>query len=171
MLFNDLLGQAKKHRARIRRFRPADAGMDQNDWLVVVGADATTRVRLEVTRVSGKPQFQLHSKDRENRWEDPVPAKRRHTGDGTVPLEGALPPFLPEDCLVCVTPNDYGYWELQDKAFTRLAGFHGILPNMNMLHRMIVRFLRGTPDTYGNTWGRRIPGVSRWKPPLRLREK
>ncbi|CAB5155451.1 hypothetical protein D3OALGB2SA_5075 [Olavius algarvensis associated proteobacterium Delta 3] len=170
-LFNDLLGQAKTHRARIRRFRPAAAGMDLHDWLVVIGADATTRVRLEVKKVAGKPQFRLHSLDRENQWDSADPAERRMTGDGTVPFEGALPPFLPEDHLVCVTPDDYGYWELQDKTLTKLAGFHGILPNMNMLHRMIARFLAETPDTYGNTWGRRVPGVATWSPPLKLREK
>jgi hypothetical protein len=48
----------------------------------------------------------------------------------------------------------------------RLAGFHGILPNMNMLHRLIVRHLTGRPDRHGNTWGRRAPGAARWDPPI-----
>jgi len=170
-LFRNLLQQAKKHRTRIRRFQPAHAGMDPADWLVVIGADAVTRVRIEIKRVSGKPQFRLHSLDRENQWDSSDPAERRMTGDGTVPFEGALPPFLPEDRLVCVTPDDYGYWELQDKALTKMGGFHGILPNMNMLQRMITRFLTGKRDTYGNTWGRRVPGVARWNPPLKMREK
>jgi hypothetical protein len=93
------------------------------------------------------------------------------TGDGTVPFEGAVPSFLKEENLVCVTPDDYGYWELQDRAMTKIAGFHGILPNMNMLHRMIVRFFTNRSDYHKNTWGRRAPGVARWNPPIQLREK
>ena len=84
-----------------------------------------------------------------------------------------MPAFLDYHRLVCVTPDDYGYWELKDKATTKLAGFHGILPNMNMLHRLLVRFFKGAEDPRGNTWGRRAPGVSddEWDPPLDLKDK
>jgi hypothetical protein len=133
--------------------------------------DAETRVRLEIRKPGGKSVFRLHSKDRENRWQSSDPAERRLTGDGTVPYEGAVPPFLSEDRLVCVTPGDYGYWEVQDRGLATLAGFHGILPNMNMLHRLIVRFLTGKPDKYKNTWGRPAPGVAAWQPPLALDSK
>ena len=66
--------------------------------------------------------------------------KRRRTGDGRVPFEGAVPQFLTEENLVCVTPDDSGYWEVQDRM---LSGFHGILPNMDMLHRMVAAHLSG----------------------------
>ena len=90
------------------------------------------------------------------------------TGDGTVPFRGALPKFLPRESLVCVTPDDFGYWEIQDKLTTKLAGFHGILPNMNMLHRLIVIHFTDRKDVHGNIWGRRAPGVPKdsWKPPI-----
>ena len=42
---------------------------------------------------------------------------------------------------------------------------------MNMLHRLVTRFLLGADDPHGNTWGRRLPGVEEWQPPLPLREK
>ena len=44
---------------------------------------------------------------------------------------------------------------------------------MNMVHRMILRFLLGKDDPYGNTWGRRFPGVAEgeWQPPLPLAGK
>src|SRR5437763_6238792 len=32
--------------------------------------------------------------------------------------------------LFAVTPDDFGYWEIQDKLTSSIAGFHGILPNM-----------------------------------------
>jgi hypothetical protein len=52
-----------------------------------------------------------------------------------------------------------------------VAGFHGILPNMDMLHRLIVRHFTGRVDSRGNTWGRPVPGVKRWQPPMPLRRK
>jgi hypothetical protein len=42
---------------------------------------------------------------------------------------------------------------------------------MDMLHRLIVRHFTGRPDTRGNTWGRPVPGVSNWQPPLALEAK
>ena len=71
---------------------------------------------------------------------------------------------------MCVTPDDYGYWEVKDKALSLIGGFHGILPNMNMIHRLIVRFLKDLEDTRGNTWGSRAPGADKWDPPLKLTE-
>ena len=96
-------------------------------------------------------------------------SERLETGDGTVPLRGALPHFLPMNRIVCVQPRDFGYWEIADKAALVLGGFHGILPNMDMLHRMLVRFFKDRADPYQNTWGMPVPGVSEdeWAPPLR----
>jgi hypothetical protein len=44
------------------------------------------------------------------------------------------------------------------------------MPNMNMLHRLIVRHLANTPDPHGATWGRPAPGVlpECWQPALPL---
>ena len=170
-LFSALLSAARSHRKRIEAFRLSHAGLKPDDWLCVVGVDAKTRVRLRVTRARQGPQFEFNGEDRDNQWQTGLDdAARRATGDGTVPFEGALPRFLALENLVCVTPDDYGYWEVQDRALTRVAGFHGILPNMNMVHRLIVRHLRGGSDTRGNTWGRPAPGVQpeAWQPPLAL---
>jgi len=170
-LFSALLEAARSHRDRIEAFRLSHAGLKAGDWLCVVGVDAKTRVRLKVTRARQGPQFEFNGEDRDNQWQVGIDdAARRATGDGTVPFEGALPRFLAPENVVCVTPDDYGYWEVQDRALTRIAGFHGILPNMNMLHRLIVRHLTGWPDTRGNTWGRPAPGVEAkaWQPPLPL---
>ena len=51
---------------------------------------------------------------------------------------------------------------------SRLSGFHGILPNMDMLHRMVVAHLSGRGSLHGNIWGRPAPGVenSEWKPAI-----
>lgn len=167
-LFRDFLDGAKAHRDRVGGLDLAAKGLGADRWLCVVGVDAKTRVRMTVALDErGKPEFRLTSDDMLNQWAE-AGGDREMTGDGTVHLRGAIPGFLPRESLVCVTPDDFGYWELQDKALTRLSGFHGILPNMDMIHRLLARFLTGAPDPRGNTWGRPAPGVSPadWKPPL-----
>lgn len=172
-LFRAILAEARRHDRTVKTFDPAAAGLSKRDWLAVVGVDSETRVGLKVIRRNGKPHFDLSSELRMNRWGDPDPSEQVRTGDGTVPYKGAIPPFLGAENLICVTPDDYGYWELADKAATKLAGFHGILPNMNMLHRLITRFFTGKSDRNKNTWGRAAPGVGAedWDPPLPLRLK
>lgn len=174
-LFTALLRNAQAHRQRLDTFRLDAVGLTASDWLCVVGVDCETRVRLRIVRQgglpSGPPDFLLASSDRDNQWRANDPATRVFTGDGTVPFEGAVPSFLGRENLVCVKPDDFGYWEVQDRLTTSVAGFHGIMPNMDMLHRLIVRHLTGQPDEHGNTWGRRAPGVVAWQPPLPLTEK
>ena len=172
-LFAFLLNQAKQHRNRINKFELSQAKMTAQNWLAVVGVDTKTRVRLRVVKRRNKPEFELRSKDRTNRWDHEDLQDKRMTGDGTVPYEGAVPKFLQKQNLVLVTPDDYGYWEVQDKILSKAAGFHGIMPNMNMLHRLIVRFFADRPDKRENTWGRPAPGVDKkdWNPPLKLHHK
>lgn len=67
-----------------------------------------------------------------------------------------------------MTPGEFGYWEVRDRGLSKVAGFHGLLPKMNMLHRLTLRFLLGQDDSYGNNWGRPLPGVTDWDPPLQL---
>lgn len=170
-LFKGMLKNAKSHRSVLDGFKLEKANLTARDWLCVVGVDATTRVGLNVIKQNGAPQFDLRSSDRANLWPgDNTAAQRRRTGDGTVPFEGAVPKFLDEHNLVCVTPDDYGYWEIGDRVTNKIGGFHGILPNMNMLQRMIVRHFRNLPDRKKNTWGASAPGVSEddWEPPLNL---
>ena len=174
-LFAGMLSQARSHRDRIDGFKLAKAKMSNKNWLAVVGVGTDTRVRLRVTKSGNKPVFDLRSSDRTNNWKEKGtdPKDQRLTGDGTVPYEGAVPKFLDENNLVLVTPDDYGYWEVQDRTLTAAAGFHGILPNMNMLHRLIVRFFTDGSDKKNNTWGRPAPGVAKnnWDPPLKLNIK
>lgn len=170
-LFVHLLAQGYAHYQRLQAFRLDQAGMERSQWLAIAGADITTRVRLKIVERNGGPDFDFGSEDRQNHWGDPDPALARVTGDGTVPLESAVPPFLGAENVVVVTAKEFGYWELGVQALVRLSDLHAMLPNMNMLQRLVTRFFAGTPDVHGNTWGRRIPGVAEWQPPLRLQEK
>lgn len=171
-VFERLLTEAAKHRRRTDRFKLGSAGLEAKDWLCVVGVGATTRVQLKITKRAGAPEFVLTSKDRRNEWAAKPRAGKdpRLTGDGTVPYRGAVPRFLDERNLVCVTPDDFGYWEVGDRLLNGIAGFHGILPNMDMLHRLIIRHFTGRPDKHKCTWGRAAPGVdpADWDPPVSL---
>ena len=175
-LFGDLLAEARAHRDRIEGFSLANAGLEPDHWLCIVGVDSETRVALEIEQTEDGPQFQLDSARRVNLWESEDPDERERTGDGTVPFRGASCSFIPAEEVVCVIPDDFGYWEVGDRLLLGVAGFHGILPNMNMLHRMTVHFF--TPDgppRHDNIWGRRAPSLpadAAWKPPIAdLREK
>ena len=177
-LFETMLNEARAHRGRISGLAlsedrpPPPETVARDDWLAIVGVDSKTRVGLRVVRGEGDaPRFDLRSAERCNDWDSDVKGERRSTGDGTVPLAGAIPPFLDESRLVCVTPGDFGYWEIRDRTLAAVAGFHGLLPKMNMLHRLILRFLLDRGDPYGSTWGRRVPGATGWDPPLALRER
>lgn len=187
-LFRLLLDEARAHRERIAALKlgepeggsasgsagsgPSPAPLPRRRWLAIVGVDAETRTGLRVRLdADGSPRFDLRGAERRNEWDRDATAARRQTGDGTVALAGALPPFMDERHVVCVAPSDFGYWELRDRALSGLAGLHGTLPKMNMLHRMIVRFLMKKDDRYDNTWGRRVPGAAEWEPPLPLGEK
>lgn len=167
-MFAAMLKQAKDFRALTDGLNLADCDFLQDNWLCVVGCDTETRVALRVVKKGQRPDFDFTSDDRDNKWSDANEALRRRTGDGTVPFNGAIPKFLDYERLLCVTPDDFGYWEVQDKLLAKAAGLHGILPNMDMLHRLIVAFLTDRKDQHGNIWGRRPPGVAKsaWKKPI-----
>lgn len=171
-LFSGLLGAARVHRQKLESLDFDQLGMSAEDWLCVVGVDAETRVRLKIDSLRNKPVFDLTSDDRCNEWDDAEPDQQFLTGDGTVPFLGAEPGFLDRSNLVCVKPKDFGYWELKDKAMAGLSGFHGMLPNLNLAHRLIVSHFRGR-KTKG-IWGRSAPSVAddEWKPAIpNLRRK
>ena len=172
-LFDRMLKMAKDNAAAIDSLDLAKHGLKAEDWLAVIGVDAETRVRQTVSNTNGKPSYVFdHKHDVLNRWDDANPPRTWWlTGDGTVPFEGAVPPFLDLDRLVLITPDDYGFWELGDKALSAFGGFHGILPNMNLVQRLLLRFLTDRKNQYDNTWGRAVPGVARWNPPMTLNQR
>jgi hypothetical protein len=166
-ILGEMLKLARAHRKRVSGLELSDAGLAPEDWLCLVGVDSTTRVRLQIRKVRGKALFELTGKDRENRWHDGEGLGHPLTGDGTVPYRGAEPPFLEKERLVCLRPDDFGYWEIRDRILSRAAGFHAALPSLNLAHRLIVSHLRGKATK--GTWGRPAPGVPKhqWEPPIK----
>lgn len=157
-----LLDQAQKFRRKSSRPDLARAGLTENDYLCIVGVGVQTRVRAGMRIGPDGPSFVFApEQDLRNAGEE--------TGDATVPFLGSLPPFLPRRKVVAVTPDDFAFLELKDRFVSAKAGFHAALPTMNMLHRLIARFIAGRDDPYHSTWGRPPPGVTaaEWDPPLR----
>ena len=84
-----------------------------------------------------------------------------------MPFAGALCGFMPLEKIVCVRPRDFGYWEIKDRVLRRAAGFHAMLPTMNLIHRLAAAFLLNEPKRKG-IGGWRPPGIppDKWSPPI-----
>ena len=173
--FSNLLRTAKKHRNKIDQLNLENTGLEANDWLCVIGVDAKTRINIPVKETLVKQsndfelEFDLRGSNRKNLWgEENSSEQRRLTGDETVPFEGAIPKFLSYNKLVCVTPKDFGNWEIGNQLYSSLGGFHAMMPTMSLLHRLIVRHFTGRINRYKNTWASPPPEVTveEWKPPI-----
>ena len=158
-----MLAGARRHRQTVNEFKTANAGLRQSDWLAIAGAGQKTRIQMAVGQKSGKPRFVINEEQFVNELGGDNPKSMR-TGDGTVPLASAVPSFLPRSGLVCVTEEDLGLFELRDRLLVEIGGFHGLLPRVNLVQRLVARHLQ--PKYGGEVWGRRLPGSSSWRPPL-----
>jgi len=184
-LFGGMLATAAAHRDRITGFDLRDAEMKDDDWLCLVGVGEETRVGLRIAPDDeGRPFFDLGSEHRKNGYLPPDERRKREergeeppepweTGDGTVPYAGAKPPFLPLEKVVCVSGREFGYWEIRDRILNAGAGFHGILPKMNLAHKLVVAHFKAPKGEPGRAHdglrGRRAPDLApdvAWDPPI-----
>jgi len=159
----DMLGAARKHRKTIDDFKVANAGLKQSDWLAIAGVGQKTRIQMVVRQKKGSPRFVIEEDQFVNELSGANSGSMR-TGDGTVPLSAAIPQFLRPSALVCVTQDDLGMFELRDRFLVEVGGFHGLLPRVNLVQRLVARHLQ--PKYAGTVWGRRLPGSPSWRPPV-----
>jgi len=163
VLLRKYLANAKKHRERLRTVDLSKNLPEKlNGWLAIVGVGAPTQVQIENRRLDdGRLVFRVLD-DREE-WSDKPESAT--TGDGTVPFKGALPEFLPKEKIICVCPDDLSRWEIRDRMLAKTAGFHGFLPAVNLVQRLVIRFLR--EDYTGHVWAWKPPAVrkNKWSPP------
>jgi len=158
-----MLSNARAHRDTVMQFRLANARIRQEDSLAVIGVGEKTRIRLTVRRLTDGPRFVI-SEDQFVNELGRHDGRTLETGDGTVPLAGALPPFLPETRLVCARDDDLEFLELRDRLLVGLGRLHGLLPRVNLVQRLVTRHL--CPGYGGRVWGRRLPGIRSWNPPI-----
>lgn len=166
--FDSMLFKAKNHRQVIDNLNLRELGFNPKRWLAIVGLDAPTVVKIRIQRTAaGTPQFAVDEADAENEWNE-NDAQNINTGDGTVPLAAAIPNFVPKENLVCVKPGDFRFGERYNPPALRFAGFHAQIPTMDLVHRIIVRFLTDAGNPYNKSRGMRLPGVplQRWNPPV-----
>jgi len=146
-VFDGLLEMAADLRTSTDGLRLDDALPEKSQgWLAIVGIGASTQVSFDLAQ--GWFDFGAAEND--------VASGR--TGDGTVPFPGACPTFLTREQLVCVTPDDFSFWEVQDRSLAALVTFHAALPTVNLVQRLTIRFL--WPKFSGDVWAHRAPGAA-----------
>ena len=164
LLLKQMLDAAWKHCSRTERLVLDDS----KSWLCVAGVDETTRTGMRITKdADGNPRFDLSDTDVRNDWKDPDATRHIYTGDNTVPYLGARTKFIPTEQVVCVTPDDFSFWEFKDRLLEN-SGFHSTLPNMNLVQRLVVSHFKGA--IYGDVWGRPAPDLdsgTAWDPPIK----
>lgn len=162
-LLKNLLNAAWRHRSRIERLTLKNS----KSWLAIVGVGEKTRVSMRITKdAAGKPRFELNDGDIRNDWHKGDSKKDIFTGDNTVPYLGARTKFIPTEQVVCVSPDDFAFWEFKDRLLEK-TGFHSSMPGMNLVQRLVVSHLRD--HAYGDLWGRPAPDLDPgipWDPPI-----
>jgi pimeloyl-ACP methyl ester carboxylesterase len=165
VLFRKYLTMAKRLRESVAGLEPDRVLPEkQAGWLAIVGVGAPTQVQIGNVKAGDKLLYRFRVLDDKDDWSDNKKGSTA-TGDGTVPFKGALPKFLPKEKVVCVSPDDFSRWEIRDRVLAKTAGFHGFLPAVNLVERLVTKFLR--EDYSGHVWGWKPPTVKKenWSPP------
>lgn len=163
-ILRSMLAKANSHRRRVARLDLESAGLAANDWLAIVGLGEKTRLRVGIGEHHGGPRFDFRETKYVNQWAQNRTSQE--TGDGTVALAGALPPFLPTESPVCVRRGFFERFEIGDRFLLGRVGLHAVLPNMNLIQRLVIRHLR--PKFAGKLRALPVPGVKHqdWNPPI-----
>lgn len=149
----------------LRRLRESVAGLAKKPvppWLAIAGLGTDTQTKTNIIWWPSKGKNRQPCFDFPALENDYPGEAGGATGDGTVPFPGACPPFLSTDQLLCVSPEDFGVLELKVRILAKAAGFHAFVPAVNLVQRLVIKFLR--PSFDGDVWGRAAPGVQtpRW---------
>lgn len=160
-VLTSMLVQAQTHREALEKLKLPDP----KRWLCIVGVNAKTRVGMSISKdPQGRIWFDVEEAVDEFE-KGKTPSKRTRTGDGTVPYNGAQCAFVPKNQIICVTPSDYGFFEIKDRVLDNV-GLHANLPNMNLVQRLIIsHFLQSQQGDLGGQPGPDVPAKD-WDPPL-----
>ena len=164
-LLQAMLDEAREYRRRLEELSFSnDSDFSSRDWLCIVGIGENTPVTLHIEREDEQPQFNFDDSIWREEWRQNN--NSTDTGDGSVPYLGARCDFIPTEQVVCVTQDDFKFSEFTDRLLESLRGLHSILPEMNLVQRLVVSHFRGT--RYRDVWGRCAPGLDPeyWNPPI-----
>ncbi len=157
-LLKAFLDEAWAHRTSIESLKLSDP----KRWLCIAGVGGETRLNVTITNdADGNPFFTLGEET--NTWTEGAPTI--DTGDNTVPYLGSRCSFIPVEQVVCLSPDDFGFFEFGDKLISQL-GFHSALPTMNLAQRLVTSHLLGAPQ--GKLSGHPSPEIAAkdWDPPV-----
>lgn len=152
------LAAAAAHR-KLTATSAVPGGLDEAEWLAIVGIGEKTRTQIHVREKAGeRPQFDFVDAEKDG-------------GDGTVPVAAAQPSFLAPANVVAVSSSDLSMGEIGDRLLKMGAGLHATLPSINLVQRLVVSLFQGTRE--GPPGGHPLPGIprTRWKPPHSLEAK
>jgi len=166
-ILKQMLNEAKMLQDSVQNLNLASAGLKTADWLAIIGIGEKTLNRLTIEGLPDNPRFQIIADRYEEEWQKNKLSRR--TGDGTVALKGALPPFIDANQAVCVCKNDFSFYEIGDQLLGAVTTLHAMLPNLNLVQRLVLKHLR--PKFNGKVWGRRVPGAATWNPPIEKLKK
>lgn len=166
-LLQEMLDEARSFLAKVEALRLADSSNGlvggSRGWLSLIGVGEPTRQSFSIATAGSSHYFRFSNEDLTDRWKS-TGAARAQTGDGTVPFLGARTSFIPEEEVVCLSPEEFDFFECKDRA-TSVIGLHGQLPNMNLAQRWIVSHCKG--EKYGDLSGWPSPLATKpWHPPV-----
>lgn len=175
-ILDGMLRMARKYRNGLNKVKsPMDLGFNMAKydnrtypWMAIVGLGHKTRTLMRVKNAgTNSCYFDLDASVPLDEWgETPWST---NTGDGTVPFLGACPTFLETKRIVCVSDKEFDTFEFLDRSLSgeALGGLHGIMPKMNLLHRLLTAFFSEQYD-YNNIKGLPAPGINKtdWLPPI-----
>lgn len=165
-VFGEMLDSARRYRELVEQVSPQVHLLPANKggaWLAIVGAgeETMTRTKLGVDQY-GQTRFDMDNCSCKDSWNGTT----TDTGDETVPLLGAMPPWADSWKNTVVVQRQDVPWlgEGIDRALINGAvGFHGALPLVDLAQRWIINFFRpkwaDTPSLgqHGRLWGRALP--------------
>lgn len=157
----DMLRRAASFTSLVQSVRP-DTLRPGGAWLALVGAGEPTHVSAEiVTAPHAEPAFDFTRGFSGDSWD----GRSTFTGDDTVPLASATPPWEESwrDSVVLRRADFDWLGEMGDRVLRDQLGLHATLPLLNLAHRWIVNFLRphqtAAPSItqHGKLWARPLP--------------
>jgi hypothetical protein len=151
--------------------------LERNAWLPLVGIDRKTRFAAAVSdrtdpntgRKTREFDFLVGERDYEGGERNTASRRdlRLSLGDGVVPLQGAVPPWMKREYVVSVAERDFrGLFDIEDRLVRKFTSLHVTLPLMNLVQRWVLSFLKG--ERWGDLWGRPLPDVAKreWRSPV-----
>ncbi len=162
-ILEQMLDAAWKFRQLTNTVNPTMLRSD-GAWLAIVGVGEKTSIKTGI----GKDQygkklfdFEIPGAFSDDDWD----GLSFETGDETVPLRGATPPWKESwRNTVVVRSKDFEWLgEMGDRVLSNQLGLHSTLPLLDLAQRWVINFLRPewTKDRangqHGKLWGRALP--------------